>query len=589
MTGSNLGDQLRQASGTPQSVQAQLTQTQTVQPNGTRTHALPALPVLELQALDISLPRGSDRTHAVAQVSLTVKSGEIVCLVGESGSGKSAIAHTIMGLQAKALVPTAGKILLQGEDVLTMSSARLRELRCTSMSMIFQEPMTALNPVFACGEQIDEVLRTHTTLTASERQARVLDMIQKVGLPEPLRMLQSYPHQLSGGQRQRIMIAMALVLEPRLLIADEPTTALDVTTQAQILALIRTLQREHGTGVLFITHDFGVVAEIADRVAVLRQGELVEFGQKQQVLEHPEHPYTQMLIAAVPSMTPRVREASVRGEVILRTERLVKTYPNSRAPAVNQVALELRRGETLGIVGESGSGKSTVARCLAKLITTTSGSIFQHEQDIAPLSNRQMRPLRQCVQIVFQDPYRSLNPRRTVGDSIVEGPMNYGATRHEAWQRACELMELVRLEPSMLQRFPHEFSGGQRQRICIARSLAMKPEILIADEAVSALDVSVQAQVLRLLDEVRDQLNLAMLFITHDLRVAAQVCDRVAVMSKGEIVETGRTADIFLAPAHAYTQTLFAAAPGRAWLFEAGRARQKTTEDIYQVESLSPK
>ena len=589
MTGSNLGDQFRQASGTPQSVQSPLTQTQTVQPNGTRTHALPALPVLELQALDISLPRGSDRTHAVAQVSLTVKPGEIVCLVGESGSGKSAIAHTIMGLQAKALVPTAGKILLQGEDVLTMSSARLRELRCTSMSMIFQEPMTALNPVFACGEQIDEVLRTHTTLTASERQARVLDMIQKVGLPEPLRMLQSYPHQLSGGQRQRIMIAMALVLEPRLLIADEPTTALDVTTQAQILALIRTLQREHGTGVLFITHDFGVVAEIADRVAVLRQGELVEFGQKQQVLEHPEHPYTQMLIAAVPSMTPRVREASVRGEVILRTERLVKTYPNSRAPAVNQVALELRRGETLGIVGESGSGKSTVARCLAKLITTTSGSIFQHEQDIAPLSNRQMRPLRQCVQIVFQDPYRSLNPRRTVGDSIVEGPMNYGATRHEAWQRACELMELVRLEPSMLQRFPHEFSGGQRQRICIARSLAMKPEILIADEAVSALDVSVQAQVLRLLDEVRDQLNLAMLFITHDLRVAAQVCDRVAVMSKGEIVETGRTADIFLAPAHAYTQTLFAAAPGRAWLFEAGRARQKTTEDIYQVESLSPK
>jgi peptide/nickel transport system ATP-binding protein len=283
-----------------------------------------------------------------------------------------------------------------------------------------------------------------------------------------------------------------------------------------------------------------------------------------------------MLIAAVPSMTPRVREASVRGEVILRTEKLVKTYPNSRTPAVSQVALELRRGETLGIVGESGSGKSTVARCVAKLITTTSGSIFQHGQDIAPLSNRQMRPLRKCVQIVFQDPYRSLNPRRTVGDSIIEGPMNYGATRQEAWRYASELMELVRLEPTMLQRFPHEFSGGQRQRICIARSLAMKPEILIADEAVSALDVSVQAQVLGLLDEVRDQLNLAMLFITHDLRVAAQVCDRVAVMSKGEIVETGRTADIFLAPAHAYTQTLFAAAPGRDWLFEAGRARLKT-------------
>ena len=542
-------------------------------------------PVLEIQALDISLPRGADRAHAVAQVSLTVNPGEIVCLVGESGSGKSAIAHTVMGLQAKALVPTAGKILLQGEDVLTMAPARLRQLRCTTMSMIFQEPMTALNPVFSCGEQIDEVLRTHTALTASERQQRVLDMIQQVGLPDPLRMLRSYPHQLSGGQRQRIMIAMALVLEPLLLIADEPTTALDVTTQAQILALIRTLQREHGTGVLFITHDFGVVAEIADRVAVLRQGELVEFGQKQQVLEYPEHPYTQMLIGAVPSMTPRVREASARGEVILRTERLVKTYPNSRTPAVNQVALELRRGETLGIVGESGSGKSTVARCVAKLITTTSGSIFQHGQDIAPLSNRQMRPLRKCVQIVFQDPYRSLNPRRTVGDSIIEGPMNYGATRQEAWKHASELMELVRLEPTMLQRFPHEFSGGQRQRICIARSLAMKPEILIADEAVSALDVSVQAQVLGLLDEVREQLNLAMLFITHDLRVAAQVCDRIAVMSKGEIVETGRTVDIFLAPQHAYTQTLFAAAPGRDWLFEAGHATLKKKNGIPQAPS----
>ena len=545
-------------------------------------------PVLEIQALDISLPRGADRAHAVAHVSLTVNPGEIVCLVGESGSGKSAIAHTVMGLQAKALVPTAGKILLQGEDVLTMAPARLRQLRCTTMSMIFQEPMTALNPVFSCGEQIDEVLRTHTALTASERQACVLEMIQQVGLPDPLRMLRSYPHQLSGGQRQRIMIAMALVLKPLLLIADEPTTALDVTTQAQILALIRTLQRENGTGVLFITHDFGVVAEVADRVAVLRQGELVECGQKQQVLEHPEHSYTQMLIAAVPSMTPRVREASVRGEVILRTERLVKTYPNSRTPAVSQVALELRRGETLGIVGESGSGKSTVARCVAKLITTTSGSIFQHGQDIAPLSNRQMRPLRKCVQIVFQDPYRSLNPRRTVGDSIIEGPMNYGATRQEAWRYASELMELVRLEPTMLQRFPHEFSGGQRQRICIARSLAMKPEILIADEAVSALDVSVQAQVLGLLDEVRDQLNLAMLFITHDLRVAAQVCDRVAVMSKGEIVETGRTADIFLAPAHAYTQTLFAAAPGRDWLFEAGRAKLKQKDDSHQATSLRP-
>ena len=532
-------------------------------------------PVLELRALNISLPRGSDRAHAVEQVSLSVQPGEIVCLVGESGSGKSAIAHTIMGLQAKALVPTAGSILLQGEDVLTMSTARLRQLRCTTMSMIFQEPMTALNPVFACGEQIDEVLRTHTTLPTLERQARVLEMIHKVGLPEPQRMLRSYPHQLSGGQRQRIMIAMALVLEPLLLIADEPTTALDVTTQAQILGLIRTLQREHGTGVLFITHDFGVVAEIADRVAVLRQGELVEFGEKQQVLSEPAHAYTQMLIGSVPSLKPRARPILAQGEAILRTEQLVKRYPNSVAPAVNKVTLELRRGETLGIVGESGSGKSTVARCIAKLITTSSGSIFQHQQDIAALSTRQMRPLRQCVQMVFQDPYRSLNPRRTVGDSIIEGPMNYGVSRQEAWARASELLELVRLDSNMLERFPHEFSGGQRQRICIARALAMKPEILIADEAVSALDVSVQAQVLRLLDEIRDRLNLAMLFITHDLRVAAQVCDRIAVMSQGEVVETGRTLDIFSAPVHPYTRALFDAAPGRHWLFEGGRAQFK--------------
>ncbi|PHY07219.1 MAG: microcin ABC transporter ATP-binding protein [Alcaligenaceae bacterium] len=534
-------------------------------------------PVLALQGLSISLPRGAERAQAVAQVSLTVKPGEIVCLVGESGSGKSAIAHTVMGLQAQALVPTAGKILLQGEDVLTMSPNRLRQLRCTTMAMIFQEPMTALNPVFSCGEQIDEVLRTHTTLPAAQRKERVLEMIQKVGLPEPQRMLRSYPHQLSGGQRQRIMIAMALILKPLLLIADEPTTALDVTTQAQILALIRALQREHGTGVLFITHDFGVVAEIADRVAVLRRGELVEFGEKQQVLTAPAHSYTKMLIGSVPSMIPRRRVAAALSEAILRTERLVKIYPSTQMPAVKEVTLELRRGETLGIVGESGSGKSTVARCIAKLISTTSGSILQNGQDIAPLSIRQMRPLRQSVQIVFQDPYRSLNPRRTVGASIIEGPMNYGVSQKDAWMRASELMELVRLEPRMLERFPHEFSGGQRQRICIARSLAMKPEVLIADEAVSALDVSVQAQVLALLDEVRDQLNLAMLFITHDLRVAARVCDRLAVMSRGEVVETGLTRDIFLAPSHAYTRTLFEAAPGRDWLFEDGCARLKTS------------
>jgi peptide/nickel transport system ATP-binding protein len=524
-------------------------------------------PVLEVRGLKITLPAGADRPFAAEDVSFTVNPREIVCLVGESGSGKSAIAHSVMGLLPKGLAASGGQILLDGEDVLTVTEARLRELRCTRMSMIFQEPMTALNPVFTCGDQIDEVLRTHTALPAEARRERVRDIIQKVRLPDAERMMTSYPHQLSGGQRQRIMIAMALVLEPVLLIADEPTTALDVTTQAQILGLIRELQREHGTGVLFITHDFGVVAEIADRVAVLRLGELVEFRPARALLTAPEHDYTRMLIAAVPSLTPKQCPPAKDGELMLRTQGLGKTYPRGRVAAAQDVALEIHRGETLGIVGESGSGKSTVARCIARLVQPSEGRIFLNGEDVARLSTRQMRPFRRRVQIVFQDPYRSLNPRRTVGDSIVEGPVNYGVSHADAWARARKLMELVRLDPSVLERYPHEFSGGQRQRICIARALAMEPDLLIADEAVSALDVSVQTQVLKLLDEIRIRLNLAMLFITHDLRVAAQVCDRIAVMSRGQVVESGRTVDVFASPQHDYTKSLFAAAPGRHWTF----------------------
>jgi peptide/nickel transport system ATP-binding protein len=530
-------------------------------------------PALEVRGLRIALPPGADRPFAAESVSFSVNPREIVCLVGESGSGKSAIAHSVMGLLPKALAATGGQILLDGEDVLKVSESRLRELRCTRMSMIFQEPMTALNPVFTCGDQIDEVLRTHTTLAPQARRGKVLDIIDKVQLPEPQRMMRSYPHQLSGGQRQRIMIAMALVLEPVLLIADEPTTALDVTTQAQILELIRELQREHGTGVLFITHDFGVVAEIADRVAVLRLGELVEFGPMQALLSAPKHDYTSMLIAAVPSLTPKQRAPVAVGEPMLRTHALGKIYPRGQVAAAQDVALEIRRGETLGIVGESGSGKSTVARCIAQLIRPSEGSIVLNGQEVARLTTRQMRPFRRHIQIVFQDPYRSLNPRRTVGDSIVEGPMNYRVSHADAWARACKLMELVRLDAGALDRFPHEFSGGQRQRICIARALAMEPDLLIADEAVSALDVSVQAQVLALLDEIRTRLNLAMLFITHDLRVAAQVCDRIAVMSRGRVVETGPTAEVFAAPQHDYTKSLLAAAPGRNWTFGGGTAR----------------
>jgi peptide/nickel transport system ATP-binding protein len=530
--------------------------------------------VLRVHALTVKLPIGGDRPEAVSDVSFEVQKEEILCLVGESGSGKSVIAQTIMGLLPKTLSVAGGKILLEDEDLLTAGEARLRELRGARMSMIFQEPMTALNPVMRCGEQIDEVLSHHTKANDFERRTRIVDLLREVALPDPERMLAAYPHQLSGGQRQRIMIAMALALEPALLIADEPTTALDVTTQAQILKLMVELQRRHGMGVLFITHDFGVVAELAHRVAVLREGRLVELGAKLDVLQRPRHEYTRMLIRSVPTLDPHGREARPDAPVVLETKGLSKTYSDRgwfgrrrEVAAARDVSLEVRRGQTLGIVGESGSGKSTVARCIVRLIEPSSGEIRLGGRDIARLRAAALRPLRSRIQIVFQDPYRSLNPRRSVGEAIIEGPLNYGVPRKAALERARRLLELVRMDPAVLDRYPHQFSGGQRQRICIARALALEPELLVADEAVSALDVSVQAQVLALLAEIRSRLDLAMLFITHDLRVAAQVCDRVAVMQEGRIVEYGPAREVFLSPRHEYTKALFAAAPGRGFAF----------------------
>jgi len=534
-------------------------------------------PVLEVRNLTVALPVDGDRRNAVSGVSFTVKRGEIVCLVGESGGGTSVIAQAIMGLLPKTLPVASGEVLLEGEDVTKVPTERLRQLRCASMSMIFQEPMTALNPVMTCGEQIDEVLREHTALSPAERHAKTIDILTEVALPDPERIVGSYPHQLSGGQRQRIMIAMALVLEPALLIADEPTTALDVTTQAQILELVRDLQLRRGMGVLFITHDFGVVADVAHRVAVLRLGTLVEMGDKNTVLKHPQHEYTIMLIGAVPTLNPHGRAVAADAPLVLETRRLAKTYSDGgwfsrrgEVHAADDVTLEIRRGQTLGIVGESGSGKSTVARCIVRLIDPTRGEIRIHGEDIARKPLGALRDLRRKVQIVFQDPYRSLNPRRTVGEAVIEGPLNYGLPRAEALERARKLMELVRMDPAVLERYPHQFSGGQRQRICIARALAMEPELLVADEAVSALDVSVQAQVLALLEEIRERFSLAMLFITHDLRVAAQVCDRVAVMSGGRVVEYGEANEVFLRPTHEYTRALFAAAPGRDFVFGGG-------------------
>jgi peptide/nickel transport system ATP-binding protein len=530
---------------------------------------------LSVRDLSIALPPGGDRPQAVSKVSFEVTKGEILCLVGESGSGKTVIAQAVMGLLPKTLSVSGGEILLEGEALTSADERRLRALRGARMSMIFQEPMTALNPVMTCGDQLDELLRAHTRTGFEGRKARLVELLGEVALPDPERMLASYPHQLSGGQRQRIMIAMALALEPALLIADEPTTALDVTTQAQILSLIVQIQKKHGMAVLFITHDFGVVAEIAHRVAVLRLGELVEIGSRDEVLQRPQHEYTKMLIRAVPTLKPRPRpEVKGAQEPVLVTRGLSKTYSERRwlgkrreVHAAQDVDLEVRRGRTLGIVGESGSGKSTVARCLVRLIEPSGGEILLGGHDLAHMRMRALRPLRRQVQIVFQDPYRSLNPRRRIGEAIIEGPLNFGVPRDEAWQRARRLMELVRMDAAALERYPHQFSGGQRQRLCIARALAMEPQILIADEAVSALDVSVQAQVLALLEEIRVRLDLAMVFITHDLRVAAQVCDEVAVMRRGRVVELGPADEVLVQPRHEYTRALLAAAPGRNFAF----------------------
>ena len=530
---------------------------------------------LEINDLVVRLGKHPDGERVIDAVSLHVRERETLCLVGESGSGKSVTALTVMGLLQKgSLVPSGGSVKLVGEQLLGAGQRRLRQLRATTMAMIFQEPMTALNPVVPVGRQIDEVLRAHTGLDARTRRKRILAMMEQVRLPEVERIFASYPHRLSGGQRQRIMIAMALVLEPKLLIADEPTTALDVTTQKQILTLIRDLQRDHGTAVLFITHDMGVVAEIADRVAVMRQGRLVETGTLDRILRAPAMEYTRNLLSAVPSLVPRAARVDSTEPVVLETSELGKIYRERsffgglrEVAAAQDVTITLRKGRTLGIVGESGSGKSTVARCIVRLIDPTSGGIRLAGREISELSHALLQPHRKRIQIIFQDPYRSLNPRITVGETIAEGPINFGMPRQAALAKARELLELVDLPPDAISRYPHQFSGGQRQRIAIARALALDPDVLVADEAVSALDVSVQAQVLELLDEIQTRLGIALLFITHDLRVAAQICDDVAVMQHGRIVEQGPAAQVLTHPQQAYTRQLLEAAPGREWDF----------------------
>ena len=527
--------------------------------------------IVVIKDLKIGLPAGADRAYAVDDVSFDLIPGKILCVVGESGSGKSMCAHALMGLLPENVKPEIGEIRFEGRDLLRLDDAGWLALRGRHIAMVFQEPMTALNPLMRIGEQIAEMFEAHDLLTPKERRQKALDLLREVGLPDPERSMRAYPHQLSGGQRQRAMIAMALALEPAVLVADEPTTALDVTTQAQILNLIRDLQRRRNMAVMFITHDFGVVADIADKVVVLQHGKVVEQGAADDVLSRPQHPYTRALLAAVPTMQPPQRDALNNRRKAVEVIGLDKTYvssggwfqPGRSVQAAKEISFTILQGETLGLVGESGSGKSSVARLIMRLIEPDRGTVRLGDTDFTALAGRELRQARSRIQMIFQDPFASLNPRRRIGNIITDGPIAHGTDPKVARDRARELLELVGLNVNALDRFPHEFSGGQRQRIGIARALALEPDIIVADEAVSALDVSVQAQVLNLLEDLKARLGLSMLFITHDLRVATQICDRIAVMQRGTIVELKPTAALFSAPEHAYTRELFAAVPGQ--------------------------
>jgi peptide/nickel transport system ATP-binding protein len=538
--------------------------------------------LLSIRDLAIALPVGADRLYAAKNINFDLAPGEILCIVGESGSGKSMSANAVMGLLPQGVEPVEGSITFDGREILGLSEKEMLKLRGSRISMIFQEPLSALNPLMRVGAQIAEVFEAHGVLKGPERRARALELLGEVGIPDPQSAIRAYPFQLSGGQRQRVMITMALALEPDILIADEPTTALDVTTQAQILELIENLRKTHGMGVIFITHDFGVVADIADRVIVMQTGEIVEAGTADEVLLNPQHPYTRALIDAIPRLTRRDMPVAETREPILTVEGLDKTFSTGSGTlfgkrrvvkAVQDVSFQLYAGETIGIVGESGSGKSTVGRCIVRLLDPDGGRVMVDGADIAHMSGAALRDQRRKLQMIFQDPFSSLNPRARVSRILTEGLIAYGTPKAQALERAHELLDLVGLDVSAINRFPHEFSGGQRQRIGIARALALDPKIIIADEAVSALDVSIQAQVLDLLADLKTRLDLSMLFITHDLRVAARICDRIIVMQKGRIVEAGPAGKVLHDPDTDYTRSLLAAIPGQEYERALAEAR----------------
>lgn len=571
--------------------------------------------VLEVQGLTVRFDTSERSVVAVKDLEFHVRAGEVLAIVGESGSGKSVTSLSIM-----RLIEHGGGTIASGRisftrrnggklDLAKAADSVMRTIRGGEISMIFQEPMTSLNPVFSVGAQVAEAVMLHQGLSHAEAEAEALRMLELVRIPEAKQILKRYPHQLSGGMRQRVMIAMALSCKPSLLIADEPTTALDVTIQAQILQLIRQLQEEMGMAVIFITHDMGVVAEVADRVLVMYHGEAVEEGTCEQIFHNPRHPYTQSLLAAVPRLgsmrgtdepapfpllritdpeaeqlgtadmdetpasapEPAAPAPSVSDGPVLSVDKLITRFDvetgfwgkvKRRVHAVEQVSFNLYPGETLGLVGESGCGKSTIGRSLIGLETPRSGSIVFNGQELTQVSGPRLQKLRRNIQYVFQDPYAALDPRLTVGFSIMEPLLIHKVcSRQEAERRVGELLERVDLDPAMAVRYPHEFSGGQRQRVCIARALAMNPEIIIADESVSALDVSVRAQIINLLLALQKEFRIAFLFISHDMAVIERVCHRVAVMYLGRIVELGSRRDVFENPLHPYTKRLMSAVP----------------------------
>jgi peptide/nickel transport system ATP-binding protein len=530
-------------------------------------------PLLSVRDLRVGFATEGGLVQAVDGVSFDLAPGEVLAIVGESGSGKSVTAQTIVGLTRSHNARIEGSVRLGEEDLVAASESQLQRVRGERIGMVFQDPMTSFNPVYRIGAQIAEAIRAHRPAVGKgEAREQAIALLDSVGIPEAARRVDDYPHQFSGGMRQRAMIAMALALEPEVLIADEPTTALDVTVQAQILALLERINRERGLATILITHDLGVVAEVADRVLVMHEGRIVERGSLDEVFYAAKDPYTRRLLDAVVRIdsAPPLR-ASRTSEPLLEIADLVKHYPVRRGllrrevgqvRAVDGVSFTLRQGETLGLVGESGCGKSTLCRAALQLIEPTSGSVRFEGREIAGLSRREMRPLRREMQIVFQDPYASLNPRKRIGQ-IVGNPLRLHGTASggEARRRVLELLERVGLSAEHYDRYPHEFSGGQRQRIGIARALALRPKLIVADEPVSALDVSIRAQILDLLAELQEDFGLTYLFVAHDIGVVRHVSDRIAVMNAGRIVEEGPADRVCEQPSDPFTRKLLAAVP----------------------------